>query len=132
MSTLNKVIIVGNLGQDPELKKLPSGSAVCNVSLATKETWKDKATGDKKEKTEWHRVVFFGRTAEVVAQYATKGRSILVEGRNETRKYTDKDGVERYVTEVIASEMTLMSGGREATPQPPPQQAKFEDEDIPF
>ncbi len=112
MASVNKVIIVGNLGRDPEMRYMPSGGAVCNVSIATSRNWKDKASGERKEETEWHRVVFFDRLAEIAGEYLKKGRSVYIEGRLQTRKYTDKDGVEKYSTEVIAQEMQML-GGRE-------------------
>ena len=110
---VNKVIIVGNLGQDPEVRYTPSGSAVANVSIATSEQWKDKQTGENHEKTEWHRVVFFNRLAEIVAEYLKKGRQVYVEGRLQTRKWQDQSGNDRYTTEIVASEMQML-GGREA------------------
>lgn len=97
---VNKVILIGNLGQDPEVRHMPNGNAVANVSLATSESWKDKTTGEAKERTEWHRVVFFGKLAEIVAQYLKKGAKIYVEGKLQTRKW-EKDGVDRYSTEVV-------------------------------
>ena len=102
---INKVILVGHLGQDPEVKYMPSGSAVANVSIATTESWKDKNTGEKQDRTEWHRVVFFARLAEIVGEYLRKGSQIYVEGRLQTRKWQDKSGQDRYTTEIIASEM---------------------------
>jgi single-strand DNA-binding protein len=113
MASVNKVILVGNLGRDPEVRYMPSGDAIANVSLATSFRSKDKNTGENKETTEWHRVAFFGRLAEVVAQYLKKGSTIYVEGRLQTRKYTDKDGIEKYATDVIAMEMQML-GGRQA------------------
>jgi single-strand DNA-binding protein len=107
---VNKAIIVGHLGQDPEVKYMPSGSAVANVSIATTESWKDKNSGEKQEKTEWHRVIFFGRLAEVVGEYLGKGSQVYVEGRLQTRKWTDKNGVERYTTEIVANEMQMLGG----------------------
>ena len=112
MASINKVILIGNLGRDPEVRYTPSGSAVCNVGLATTRTWKSKESGDKVEETEWHRVVFYDRLAEIAGEYLKKGRSIYVEGRLKTRKWQDKDGVEKYTTEVIAEEMKML-GGRE-------------------
>jgi len=98
---INKVILIGNLGKDPEVKYMPSGDAVANVTLATSETWNDKSTGEKKEKTEWHRVVFFGKLAEIVGQYCKKGSKIYVEGQLQTRKWQAQDGSDRYSTEVV-------------------------------
>jgi single-strand DNA-binding protein len=107
---VNKVIIIGNLGQDPELKYMPSGGAVCNISLATTESWNDKSTGEKQEKTEWHRVVFFRKLAEIAGEYLRKGSQVYVEGRLQTRKWQDQSGADRYTTEIIASEMQMLGG----------------------
>ena len=112
MASVNKVILIGNLGRDPEVRYTPSGSAVCNVTLATTRNWKSKESGEKVEETEWHRVVFYDRLAEIAGEYLKKGRSIYVEGRLKTRKWTDKDGAEKYTTEVIAQEMNML-GSRE-------------------
>ena len=112
MASVNKVILIGNLGRDPEVRYTPSGAAVCNVTVATSRTWKNKDSGEKMEETEWHRVIFYDRLAEIAGEYLKKGRSIYVEGRLKTRKWTDKDGVEKYTTEVIAQEMNML-GGRE-------------------
>ena len=112
MASVNKVILIGNLGRDPEVRYTPNGSAVCNVSLATTRNWKSKDSGERQEETEWHRVVFFDRLAEIAGEYLKKGRPVYVEGRLKTRKWTDKDGVEKYTTEIIAQEMTML-GGRE-------------------
>jgi single-strand DNA-binding protein len=112
MASVNKVIIVGNLGKDPEVRYMPSGSAICSVTIATSRQWKDKTSGDRQEETEWHRVTFFDRMAEIAGEYLKKGRPVYVEGRLKTRKYTDKDGVEKYATEIIATDMQLL-GGRE-------------------
>lgn len=109
MASINKVILIGNLGRDPEVRYLPSGDAVANLALATTEQWKDKA-GEKQEQTEWHRVAFFGRQAEICAEYLKKGSQIYVEGRLQTRKYTDKEGVERYSTEVRGDRMQMLGG----------------------
>lgn len=108
MASLNKVILIGNLGADPETRYAPSGDAICNLRVATTETWKDKATGERRENTEWHRVVFFGRVAEVAAQYLRKGSQIYVEGRLQTRKWQDKDGQDRYTTEIRGDEMKML------------------------
>ena len=110
----NKVIIIGNLGKDPEVRYLPSGSAICNITVATSRQWKDKNSGERQEETEWHRVVFYDRLAEIAGEYLKKGRPVYVEGRLKTRKWTDKDGVEKYTTEVIADQMQLL-GSREGT-----------------
>jgi len=112
MASVNKVIIIGNLGRDPEVRYTPNGSAVCNVGIATTRTWKAKDSGDKVEETEWHRVVFYDRLAEIAGEYLKKGRSVYVEGRLKTRKWQDKDGAEKYTTEIIAEEMKML-GGRE-------------------
>jgi single-strand DNA-binding protein len=112
MASVNKVIIVGNLGKDPETRYSPNGGAICNVRLATTRNWKDKATGEKKEETEWHSVVFYDRLAEIAGEYLKKGRSVYVEGRLKTRKWQDKEGQDRYTTEIIAAEMQLL-GSRE-------------------
>ena len=101
MASVNKVIIVGNLGRDPETRYMPSGDAVTNIAVATTESWKDKSTGEKKELTEWHRIAFFGKLAEIAGQYLKKGSQVYIEGRLQTRKYTDKDGVEKYSTEIV-------------------------------
>ena len=112
MASINKVILIGTLGRDPEVRYTPSGSAVCNISLATTRNWKNKDSGDKVEETEWHRVVFYDRLAEIAGEYLKKGRPVYVEGRLKTRKWQDKDGVEKYTTEIIAEQMQLL-GGRE-------------------
>ncbi len=108
MSSVNKVIIVGNLGRDPEVRTFPSGDRVANVTIATTDRWKDKQTSEMKEATEWHRVVFNGRLAEIVEQYLRKGAQVYVEGSLRTRKWTDKDGVERFTTEIRADEMKML------------------------
>jgi single-strand DNA-binding protein len=108
MSSVNKVILIGNLGKDPEMRYMPSGEAIANFSVATSENWTDKTSGDKKEATEWHRVVFFGRTAEVIGQYVKKGSKIYVEGRLQTRKWQDKEGQDRYTTEVRGDVMRML------------------------
>jgi single-strand DNA-binding protein len=153
MASINKVILIGNLGRDPEVRYTPSGAAVCNVSLATTRTWKSKDSGERVEETEWHRVVFYDRLAEIAGEYLKKGRSIYVEGRLKTRKWQDKDGVEKYTTEIIAEEMKML-GGREgmgggdgdeaparsaapraaAKPAPAAKASSFDemDDDIPF
>ena len=112
MASVNKVILVGNCGRDPEVRYAPSGSAICSVTIATSRQWKDKTSGDRQEETEWHRVTFFDRLAEIAGEYLKKGKSVYVEGRIKTRKYTDKDGVEKYATDIIATDMQLL-GGRE-------------------
>ncbi|MEP7182550.1 MAG: single-stranded DNA-binding protein [Betaproteobacteria bacterium] len=112
MASVNKVILLGNLGRDPETRYTTGGDAVTNLNIATSEQWKDKS-GEKQEKTEWHRVVLFGRQAEVAGEYLKKGRSVYIEGRLQTRKWTDKDGVEKYSTEIVADRMQLIGGARE-------------------
>ncbi|MCP5286516.1 MAG: single-stranded DNA-binding protein [Burkholderiaceae bacterium] len=112
MASVNKVILIGNLGRDPEVRYAPSGSAICNVTIATSRQWKNKDSGERQEETEWHRVVFYDRLAEIAGEYLKKGKSVYVEGRLKTRKWTDKDGVEKYTTEIVAQEMTML-GGRE-------------------
>ncbi|MEP6677798.1 MAG: single-stranded DNA-binding protein [Betaproteobacteria bacterium] len=109
MASVNKVILLGNLGRDPETRYTTGGDAVTNLNIATSEQWKDKS-GEKQERTEWHRVVLFGRQAEVAGEYLKKGRSVYIEGRLQTRKYTDKDGVEKYSTEIVADRMQLLGG----------------------
>ena len=130
---VNKTILLGNIGNEPELRYIPNGNAVASVSIATSDTWKDKNTGEPQERTEWHRVVFFGKIAEIVGQYVHKGSKLYVEGRLQTRKWTDQQGVERYTTEVIVDmggTMQLLDGKQEnagqnqaqQTQQRPPQQ----------
>jgi single-strand DNA-binding protein len=137
MSSLNKVQLIGNLGRTPELHHLPDGTPVVTVSIATTESWKDKQTGQKKEATEWHRVVFFRGLAEVVGQYLVKGSTVYVEGTLKTRKYQDRDGEDRYVAEVRATELRMLGGKRK---DPGAEEAgegqKYRDEvpedDVPF
>lgn len=144
---VNKVILIGNLGQDPETKSLPSGSAVTNISVATSESWKDKQTGEKKEHTEWHKVVFFDRLAEIAGQYLKKGSKVYIEGRLTTRKWQDKEGKDRYTTEIRAMEMQMLDskpgggsyerGDRSEASSPAPAVADnkgrgLDDDDIPF
>jgi single-strand DNA-binding protein len=149
---INKVILVGNLGQDPETRYMPSGGAVTNFTLATNESWKDKQSGEQKERTEWHRVAMFNRLAEVAAEYLRKGSQVYVEGKLRTRKWQDRDGNDRYTTEVIADEMQMLGGrggsfesgggssgaasgggaqGSSGGPPNPPPADDFDD-DIPF
>lgn len=153
MASVNKVILIGNLGADPEIRYLPNGDAVANARLATSEQWTDKASGEKREMTEWHRVVFFRRLAEIVGQYLKKGSPIYVEGRIRTRKWQDKEGQERYTTEIEANEMKMLgnrqsssSGGeaeygssapapgsnRAAPPKKAPDALDDMEDDIPF
>ena len=108
MASVNKVILIGNLGKDPETRYAPSGDAICNITLATTDNWRDKATGEKREATEWHRVVFFGKLAEIAGQYLRKGSQVYVEGSLRTRKWQDKDGQDRYTTEIRADEMKML------------------------
>lgn len=140
---INKVILVGNLGNDPEVKSTQGGTTITTISVATSEAWKDKATGQQQERTEWHRVKFFGRLAEIAGDYLRKGSQVYIEGSIRTEKYTDKQGVERYSTDVIANEMQMLGGRQESngngTPRsnaPKPQrrdpEPDFVDSDIPF
>jgi single-strand DNA-binding protein len=144
---VNKVIIVGNLGNDPDTKYMPSGSAVTNLSVATNESWKDKATGEQKDRTEWHKVAMFGRLAEISAEYLRKGSQVYIEGKLRTRKWTDQQGNDRYTTEIIADEMQMLGGrtggGAPAMGEPPQSSAPPQgssgpsgsddfDDDIPF
>ena len=114
MASVNRVTLIGNLGADPETRYMPNGDAVANIRLATTESWKDKASGEKKEITEWHRVVFYRKLAEIVGQYLKKGAPVYIEGRIRTRKWTDKEGQERYTTEIEATEMQML-GGRQGS-----------------
>lgn len=108
MASVNKVIVVGNLGRDPETRYMPSGDAMTNIAVATTDKWKDKATGEQKEATEWHRIAFFGKLAEIAGQYLKKGSQVYIEGKLRTRKWTDKDGVEKFTTEIIADSMQML------------------------
>ena len=145
---VNKVILIGNLGRDPETRYMPSGGAITNISVATSETWKDKQTGEQQERTEWHRVVFFNRLAEIAGEYLKKGSKVYIEGSLRTRKWQGQDGQDRYTTEIVANEMQMLdsrggsaeysqgaaAGGASqagSTPQPQPPADDFED-DIPF
>ncbi len=140
MSSVNKALIIGNLGQDPEIKYTQSGSPVANLSVATSERWKDKNTGEQKEQTEWHRVVVFGRLAEIAEQYLKKGSKIFIEGKIQTRNWEDADGNKKYTTEVVAREMTMLDSKASMSSDAPssdspsketPKDESFE-EDIPF
>lgn len=124
MASINKVILVGNLGRDPEVRYLPSGDAVVNISIATTDKWKDKQTGEAKETTEWHKVNFFGKLADIVGQYLKKGSTIYIEGSIHTRKYTDKDGAEKYSTEIKGSSMQMLGGKTEGQGQPAQRQER--------
>lgn len=157
---VNKVILVGNLGADPETRYSASGTAMCTIRIATTDSWKDKQSGERQERTEWHRIKFFGRLAEIAGEYLKKGRQVYIEGSLRTDKYTDKEGIERYTTDIIANEMQMLGGtgdseprgegggyrqrppqnrapgapsaGGRQQPAPPPQDHGFEDDDIPF
>ena len=139
---INKVILVGHLGADPETRYMPSGSAVTNLRVATSESWKDKGTGEQQERTEWHRVAMFGRLAEIAAEYLRKGSQVYIEGRLRTRKWEDNQGNDRYSTEIIANEMQMLggrSGAQSSAPAPAPAAAASGggvaedfDDDIPF
>ncbi len=143
---VNKVILIGNLGADPETRYMPSGGAVTNIRLATTDSWKDKQTGERQDRTEWHRVVFFNRLAEIAAEYLRKGSQVYIEGRIQTRKWQGQDGQDRYTTEIVANEMQMLGGrggsgfdsapadNREpaaSSPAPAPAVDDFDD-DIPF
>jgi single-strand DNA-binding protein len=134
MSSVNKVILIGRVGQDPELKYTANGHAAVNLSVATSETWKDKATNEKKEETEWHRVSIFGKPAEVAGQYIRKGSMVYIEGRIKSKKYTDKQGIERTAFEIICSQFQMI--GKAPEGNAPKQELKpiddFQDNDIPF
>lgn len=124
MASVNKVILVGNLGRDPEVRYSPDGGAICNMSVATTSSWKDKASGEKREETEWHRVVIYGRLAEIAGEYLKKGRSVYLEGRLKTRKWQDKDtGADRYSTEIIADQMQMLGGREDGESAPAPRPA---------
>lgn len=140
---INKVTLVGNLGKDPEMKYTASGAAICNVTIATSESWKDKQSGEQVEKTEWHRVVAFQRLAEIMGEYLKKGSQVFIEGKLQTRKWTDKDGQDRYTTEVVANDMLMLSArsGSESETKPGFRDkpagkqvtaADFKDDDLPF
>jgi single-strand DNA-binding protein len=120
---LNKAQIIGNLGRDPEVRYLPSGDAVANISVATTEKWKDKASGEMKEHTEWHRISFFGKQAEIAGQYLKKGSTVYVEGKIQTRKYTDKDGAEKFATEIKGEVLKMIGGKAEQGEQQAPKAA---------
>lgn len=138
MSGLNKVQIIGHLGADPDQRFMPSGKAVTNIRVATSETWKDRDSGDKKEKTEWHSVVAFDKLAEIMGEYLRKGALVYIEGKLQTRKWQDKEGKDRYTTEIIAQQMQMLGGkpqGDRAPKQEQPAKSDAEgpfDDDIPF
>lgn len=117
MASINKVILVGHLGRDPESRYMPSGEQVTSIAVATTDRWRDKATGEQREQTEWHRVSFFGKLAEIAGQYLKKGSQVYIEGRLRTNKYTDRDGVERYQTQIIADRMQMLGGRQEESTQ---------------
>ena len=134
MASVNKVIVLGNLGKDPDLRHLPNGDAVCNFSLATTESWKDKE-GNKQDKTEWHNIVIFRKLAEIAGEYLKKGRPVYIEGRLQTRKWQDKEGKDRYTTEIVADQMQMLGSREEAKEvAKTPASANFDDmeSDIPF
>lgn len=136
MASLNKVTLIGNLGADPEVRHMTNGDQVANIRLATTDTWRDKASGEQRESTEWHRVVFYRRLAEIVGQYLAKGSQIYLEGRIKTRKWTDKDGQERYTTEIEATELKMLGGRRDGQGNQAQHQGGGTvadlDDDIPF
>lgn len=155
MASLNRATLIGNLGKDPEIRYTPDGAVVCNVSIATTSTWRDKASGERREETEWHRIVLYGRLAEIAGEYLKKGRTVFVEGRLKTRKWQDKDsGSDRYSTEIIADQMQMLGGrddgqagepkaaaaggrakgrsGQTAAAAPAAGSAALEESDIPF
>jgi len=119
MASVNKAIIIGNLTKDPELRVMPDGTSVCNISVATNETWKDKTTGEKCEATEFHRITFYRKLAEIAGQYLKKGSSVYIEGALKTRKWTDKEGVDRHTTEIVASEMKMLGSRSDAPAERP-------------
>ena len=148
--SVNKAILIGRLGRDPEVRYMPNGEAVCNFSIATSETWNDRQTGQRQERTEWHNITLYRRLAEVAGQYLKKGSLVYIEGRIQSRKYTDKNGIERTAYEIIGSEMKMLGGGNDSgqqaqaaqaeTPTPPRRQAPAApaqpvddiDDDVPF
>ena len=144
MASVNRMLVLGNLGQDPELKYLPSGAAVCSISVATSRSWKNKESGEKMEETEWHRVTFFDRLAEIAGEYLSKGDPVFVEGRLKTRKWQDKDGNDRYTTDIVGDKMQMLSPkgetrrGSDVTSEPAGggssnyEEPPFQDDDIPF
>lgn len=128
MASLNKVMLIGNLGRDPEIRYMPSGDALANLNLATTDAWKDKG-GEKQERTEWHRIVMFGKLAEIAGEYLRKGSQVYIEGRLQTRKWTDKSGMDRYTTEIVADRMQMLggrSGGGDYESAPSDQGGKFQ------
>ena len=138
MASVNKVILLGHLGQDPELRYTTGGEPVVNISVATAEQWKDRATGEKREATEWHRIGIFGKPAEIAAQYLRKGSQVFVEGKIRSKKYTDKSGIERVAFEIICDSFTMVGKSDQATPKAAPKPAPKSEmpfdggDDIPF
>jgi single-strand DNA-binding protein len=138
MASVNKVTIIGNLGRDPETRYMTNGEAVTNIAVATTESWKDKNTGEKKEVTEWHRITFYRKLAEIAGQYLKKGSQVYVEGRLQTRKWTDKDGIERYTTEIIADTMQMLGKKQDGEAEETPTYSNAlgagapDSDDIPF
>ena len=132
-SGVNKAIILGNVGQDPEIKYATNGNAIANISIATSESWKDKQTGQKHEKTEWHKVSAFGRLAEIIGEYVKKGSKVYIEGKIQTRKWQDKNGEDRYTTEIVANELQLLDSRSDASNQPAqaPQQERPQAQQAP-
>lgn len=133
MASINKVIIIGNAGRDPEVRYTPSGAAVCNISVATTRSWKDKNSGDKVEETEWHRIVFYDKLAEIAGEYLKKGKPVYVEGRLKTRKWHDKDDRDNYTTEIVAESMQLLGGRKsgEGRSSPPPEGSRERPANMP-
>ena len=129
---VNKVILIGNLGKDPEVKALPTGSAVTTITLATSESWKDKQTGQQQERTEWHRVVFYNRLAEIAGEYLRKGSKAYIEGKLRTRKWQDKSGVDHYTTEVIAENMQMLNSKQASPAGHPSDDFEYDDSAVPF
>ena len=145
MAGVNKAILIGNLGRDPEMRYTPEGLAIANFSIATSEEWKDKNTGDKRERTEWHRIVAFGRLGEICGEYLSKGKKVYIEGRIQTRDWEDKEGVKRYTTEIVAAQMQMLdpkgsvdrsrSNAAPSMPDMPETtetESEFKEDDIPF
>lgn len=136
MASLNKVMLIGNLGREPELRYMPDGTPTVTISLATTDTWKDKQSGERQEATEWHRVVFYRGLAEVVGEYLTQGSTIYVEGKLKTRKYQDKEGSDKYVTEIRAGELLMLGGKRKKDGEAASEGKRYSDpdlsDDIPF
>ena len=137
MRGVNKAIIVGNLGNDSDTRYMPSGDAVTNISVATNESWKDKQTGEQKDRTEWHKIAAFGRLAEIMAEYLRKGSQVYIEGKLRTRKWQDQKGNDRWTTEIVADQMQMLGGKRDSTPSsrpaaPPQSDSGDFDDDIPF